>query len=112
MIGELLDVYENGSILAKSNLFPLREGESDPSEKKLNPRRDYLKTFDSLYERQPDLCVVLLREFLTLPSIKKASAELNLQYERNEASAVKVSYFSRRFPLCLTKWTDFPCYGC
>jgi arginyl-tRNA synthetase len=89
-MGELLDVYENGSILAKSNLFPLREGESDPSEKKLNPRRDYLKTFDSLYERQPDLCVVLLREFLTLPSIKKASAELNLQYERNEASAVKI----------------------
>jgi len=84
---ELLDVYESNSTLEKSKSYCQREGED---EKSLDKRQDYLKTFDSLFKRQPDLCTVLLKEFLTLPSIKKASAELNLQYERNEASAVKI----------------------
>ena len=86
-IGQLLSVYESGKILSKSDLIAQRDGEADGDFKS---RKDYLETYDSLYQRQPNLCTVLLKEFLDLPSIKGSSAELNLQYERNEPEAVKV----------------------
>ena len=87
LLAELLNVYESNGTLEKSPLASKREGEEDA---KLAKRVDYLGTFDSLYERQPDLCIVLLKEFISTTSIKKASAELNLQYERNENEAVKI----------------------
>jgi len=84
---EMLDVYAAKETLEQSALHGEREGEDA---KHCASRRDYLATFDSLYERQPELCVILLKECLAFPSIKKSAGELNLRYERNEPEAVKI----------------------
>lgn len=84
-----MDAYKKGN-LSKSLLVKQREGEDSGVFK---TRLDYLNTFDSLYERQPELCKVLLVEFIDLPSIKIAAGELNLRYERNDPEAVKVCCF-------------------
>ena len=86
-VEELLDVYEGKKMLEHSPLYQERKGEDA---KQFASRKDYLETLDSLYERQPELGVILLRECLSVASIKKASAELNLRYERNEPDAVQI----------------------
>ena len=86
-IDELLDVYKNKKKLEISRLVNKRENESEET---FASRKDYLLTYDSLYSRQPELAFALLKQFLSVPSIKKAAGELNLQYERNDPAAVKL----------------------
>jgi hypothetical protein len=83
----------NGKVkLHKSDLAARREGEED---KAYASRVDYLKTLHSLQVRQPELGFALLRTFKNTPSIKVASGQLNLAYERNEPEAVKVNIFQK-----------------
>lgn len=103
-IEELLDAYNRKGSLAKSVLVQKRDGED---EKTFAKRVDYLNTYDSLNERQPELCRALLKEFIDTPSIKVSSGELNLRYERNEPQAVAVCFLFQIIPVPLHKTNIF-----
>ncbi|MFX7747964.1 hypothetical protein ABTK03_21525, partial [Acinetobacter baumannii] len=48
-----------------------------------------------LFSRQGALVLRLLEELHEVPSIKKASAQLNLDYENNKPETVKVRIWAR-----------------
>jgi hypothetical protein len=52
---------------------------------------EYTSIIQDLFNRQPELTMRLLEELKDVPSIKKASAQLNLDYEYNKPETVKVS---------------------
>lgn len=51
---------------------------------------EYVSIYADLQQREPELFSLLLKIMYDCPNIKEEAGQLNLRYERNEPSAVKV----------------------